>query len=104
VWWMLEPSWTFAPGWHLTGRWSAVGTFDDREGYQFEGRPYAAESTGSGFDLSSLQRFAVGLQRDLAPELQLRGEVGSDRVRTIDGSAIPDDNRWFTGVELVLSF
>ena len=104
LWWMVEPSWTFAPAWHLTARWSGAGTFDDREGYQFEGRPYEAASASYGFDLSSRQRFALGLQHDVAEQLLARIELGADLVRMIDGSAFPDELRWFTGAELVLSF
>lgn len=103
-WWMLEPSWTFADRWQLTGRYSAVGTFDSDEGYQFESRPYEIATQSYGFDLSSLQRVALGVQRTFAKGLLGKVEVGFDQLTAIDPSGLPDSTRVFTAAELVFTF
>lgn len=104
LWWMLEPSVQFAPGWDATLRWSGGGTFADREGYQLEGRPYANGAASYGFDLSQLQRLALGVRHTFAKSLIGKVEVGFDRLVATDTSGRPDDTRLFTAAELVLSF
>lgn len=103
-WFTLEPSWRFAPRWQATARWSGVGTFDSQEGYAFESRPYGNGVQSYGFDLSSLQRVAVGLSFDIAQELVVKAEVGFDDFDAIAPSSLADDTRVFTAAELVLSF
>ena len=103
VWFMVEPSWTFAPKWTATVRYSGAGTFSDDEGFSFEGRPYANGSS-YGFDLSSLQRLQLGLGLQLAPGLVAKAELGWDRLMAIEGSGLRDDTRMFTAAELVLTF
>lgn len=103
-WWMLEPSVTFAPGWDATLRWSGAGTFDDREGYQFEGRPYANGAATYGFDLASLQRVALGVRHTFRPGLFGKLEVGFDQLTATEPSGLADDTRVFTAAELVLRF
>jgi hypothetical protein len=103
LWFMFEPSWTFAPQWALTARASGAGTFDDQDGFEFEGRPYANGSS-YGFELSSLQRLQVGVSHTLAKGLVAKAEVGWDRLTAIDPSFQPDDTRMFTAAELVFSF
>ncbi len=103
-WWMLEPSVTLAPGWDTTLRWSGAGTFDRREGFQFEGRPYANGTASYGFDLSQLQRLALGLRHTFAPGLVGKIEVGFDHLVATDASGLPNDTRVFTAAEVVLSF
>jgi hypothetical protein len=104
AWFMVEPSWSFAPRWTLTARYSGAGTFDDREGYRFEGRPYANGSASFGFDLASLERLQIGVGLTLATGLVAKAEVGFDRLRAVDASPLGDDTRWFTAAELVFAF
>ncbi len=103
LWFMVEPSWTFAANWALTARLSGAGTFDDRDGFAFDGRPYAAGST-YGFELSSLQRAQLGVSHTLGKGLVVKAEVGCDRLSAIDPSFLPDETRMFTAAELVFSF
>ena len=75
-----------------------------QEGYAFEGRPYANGVATFGFDLSSLQRLAVGIQHTFAPGLIGKFEVGADRLEGTDASGLGSDTIEFVAGELVLSF
>jgi hypothetical protein len=103
-WWAIEGSYTFAPHWATTVRWSGVGTFDETKGYAFEARPYGNGVASYGFDLSNLQRVAVGLRHDFAKELTAKIEVGFDHFEATDLSGLRNDTRPFTAAELVLTF
>ncbi|MBL8755605.1 MAG: hypothetical protein JNK15_20075 [Planctomycetes bacterium] len=103
LWFMVEPSWTVAPQWAVTARVSGAGTFDDRDGFEFEGRPYANGAT-YGFELASLQRLQLGVSHTIGKGLTAKAEVGWDRLTAIEQSFLPDDTRMFTAIELVFAF
>jgi len=104
VWWMFEPSWTLSSAWRTALRWSGAGTFDDQEGYRFEGRPYANGSASYGFDLRSMQRVAFAVSRTFAPGLIGKVETGFDHLDGTAPSGLRDDTRTFVAAELVLTF
>ncbi|MCA8966472.1 MAG: hypothetical protein KDC48_16445, partial [Planctomycetes bacterium] len=103
-WWMVEPSYAFSTEWRITGRWSAAGTFDATEGYQFESRPYGNGVASYGFELDHVQRFAVAVAHNFHPNLIGKCEVGMDRYVGTRSGGLDDDNRLFFGAELVATF
>lgn len=103
-WWTIEPWFQLTPSTILVGRYSGVGTYDDQEGYQFEGRPFANASTTYGFDLRSLERWSLGLHHTFLPGLVGKAEMGCDRLTGTAASGRPDDTMPFVACELVLTF
>ncbi len=103
-WWILEPSYAFSTEWRLTGRWSAVGTFDSTEGYRFEGRPYGNGRASYGFEVDNAQRFAVAVAHNFHPNVIGKCEVGIDRFVSTRTSGLGNDDRLFFGAELVVTF
>ncbi|MBL8728689.1 MAG: hypothetical protein JNM25_09685 [Planctomycetes bacterium] len=104
LWWMVEPTVQLAANLDATLRWSGGGTFDDAEGFRFEARPYGNGAATYGFDLSSLQRVALGLRQHVHPNLIVKAEVGFDHFVATDVSGRPNDTRTFTAAEAVLTF
>jgi hypothetical protein len=104
LWWMFEPTVQLAPNLDATLRWSGGGTFDRTEGFQLEARPYGNGAATYGFDLSSLQRVALGLRQHLHEHLTAKLEVGFDHFEATDVSGLPNDTRVFTAAEVVLTF
>tara|TARA_R110002072_G_scaffold273253_2_gene434025 strand:- start:19787 stop:20992 length:1206 start_codon:yes stop_codon:yes gene_type:complete len=103
-WWMLEPSYAFSTSWRTTLRWSGVGTFDNNEGYQFDGRPYGNGIATYGFDQMRAQRVAVGVTHTFAPGVIAKVEGGFDYFEATALSGLRNDTRNFVAAEFVLSF
>jgi hypothetical protein len=104
LWWMFEPTVQLAANLDATLRWSGGGTLDDTEGFQFEARPYGNGAASYGFDLSAIQRVALGLRQHVHQNLTVKAEVGFDHFVATDVSARPNDTRVFTAAEVVLTF
>lgn len=104
LWWMLEPTVTIGQGLDLSLRWSGGGTFSDTRGFALESRPYGDGLTSYGYDLSSIQRFALCLRDRLHPKLDVKAEIGWDDYSATAVSGLPDDTRMFVAGEIVLSF
>lgn len=104
AWWILEPSWVFDQHWRATVRWSGVSTFDDQEGYAFEGRPYANGTANYGYDLMRAQRVAAGITYTFAAGLIGKVEAGFDHLVGTTASGLPNATIDFVAAELVLAF
>ncbi len=104
LWWMFEPTVQLAANLDATLRWSGGGTFDGSKGFQLEARPYGNGAASYGFDLSSLQRAALGLRQHLHQNLTAKVEVGVDHFVATDVSGLRNDTRMFTAAEVVLTF
>jgi hypothetical protein len=103
-WWTVEPWLDLGPATMLVARYSGVGTYDDEEGYRFEGRPFANAGASYGFDLRSLDRLSLGVRHVFVPGLIGKLELGRDRLTGTRTSGLPDDERSFVAAELVLVF
>ncbi len=105
TWFLVMPEIRVTESVHLVARYSAIGTFDDDEGYRFEGK-HVADAEVLGYDTSSLRRLSGGVFWSLNPNLAVKFEVGQDRLELIDGSTLDanNDERFFFGVEVVGSF
>ncbi len=86
----VEPKWNlgsrFANKVYVVARASAIGTFDDDEGYGFDGKPFADGKAAFGFDTKALYRWAIGLGYWANPRLLMKLEYSRDDFQTIDGS------------------
>jgi hypothetical protein len=89
----------------LVVRYSAIGTFDDDEGYLFRGK-IAAQGEDLGYDSSALKRLAAGARWKVNPRVSAKVEVGHDWFDLIDASSLDaeNDERLYVGFELVASF
>lgn len=103
-WWTFEPWLQMTASTLLVARYSGVGTYDDQEGYRFEGRPFANATANYGFDLRSLERLSIGLHHTFLPGLVGKVEVGCDRLTGTAVSGRADDTMPFVACELVLIF
>jgi hypothetical protein len=105
TWFLLEPAVRLTDEVELVLRYSAIGTFDDDEGYLFRGK-IAAEGEDLGYDARSLRRLAAGARWTVNPHVAAKLEVGHDWFDLIDASPLDDENdeRLYFGVELVASF
>ncbi len=105
TWIQAEPALRLREDLELVLRYSAIGTYDDDEGYRFEGKPIADGET-LGYDTSVLKRLAAALRWRANPYLAAKVEVGHDWVDLIDVSPFDEENdeRLYFGVELVGAF
>lgn len=104
-WFLVEPSVALSPALRATFRWSEIGTYDSSEGFRFEGKQFANASETYGYDLQRLTRLAAGLAWNAIDDvLQVKAEVGFDRLQAIRVSPVDTDWRAYTGLEVVLEF
>jgi hypothetical protein len=105
TWFLIEPGLRISPELELALRWSEIGTYDDDEGYQFQGKPLTA-GDAFGYDTRALRRASGVLAWSLHPRLTLKLEVGQDHVDLIDASTLDDENdeRLYFAFEVVGSF
>jgi hypothetical protein len=91
----IEPKWNLGPRvgnkWYVVGRWSAVGTFDEDEGYAFDGKPFAGGERAFGFDTKALYRWAIGLGYWPNPRTLIKAEYSFDDFRAIAQSPLDDE-------------
>jgi hypothetical protein len=105
TWFLVEPRVRLGRELELLVRWSEIGTYDDDEGYLFEGKIITDGET-FGYDTSVLRRASAVLHWTFNPRLAFKLEVGQDHVETIDASALDENNdeRLFFALEVVGSF
>ena len=106
LWFMIEALYYITPEFYVVGRYSEAGTYDNSEGYRFDGRIFAGADRALGFDMKRFQRFSLGFGLKLNPNVLIKIEGGWDRFTLIDVSPLDPENgnRWFAGGEVVLSF
>jgi hypothetical protein len=106
----LEPVWNlgaiFRDRVYLAARASFAGTFDDDEGYVFEGRPFADGSDSFGYDTETVWRIAVGLGYRPNDRMLLKLEWSRDHFDLISGSPLHGRNqsRNLAGALLAVGF
>ncbi len=106
TWFAVQPRWDFSSAFYAVARWSEIGTYDDDEGYHFDGKTLADGNAAFGFDARRLQRISVGVGWRPNPHTQVKLEVGRDRFEVIDASPLQPsaDDRVFIGMQLVVWF
>jgi hypothetical protein len=106
TWFRVEPRHDFSPSVYAVLRASEIGTYDDQQGYHFDGEILADGDQAFGYDTKRFQRISLGLGWTLNPHALVKFEVGRDRFWVIDGSVFDpgSDDRTFFGTQLVVSF
>jgi hypothetical protein len=91
---------------YFVARYSEIGTYNSFEGYHFDGKITAGGNSSYGYDAKRLQRAAVRLGWKPNPRTLIKAEISRDWFETITASPFSpgSDDRWFSGLELVLSF
>jgi len=105
TWFTVEPRYDFSGSVYADLRLSEIGTYDDAEGYRFDGKIIAEGNTTFGYDTKRFQRVSLGVGWRINPHALLKFEVGHDEFWLISSSPTAnDDNRTYAGSQLVLSF
>lgn len=102
----VEPMVQLTPKLYAVSRFSGIGTFDDGEGYHFDGNPFAGGIGDFGDDAKSLLRWAIGLGYQLNPRTRVKLEYSRDDFEVIDSSLTKDshEDRDLVGAQVVVGF
>ena len=106
AWFMLGPFYQLNSKWYTLLRYSEIGTYDDDEGYHFDGKVLAGGNSAFGYDAKSLRRLSGGVGWLPNPHTRVKFELGQDWFDLIDASPLDDgnDERFYLALEIVLSF
>ncbi len=100
-WFSIEVLGHLSAKWYSVVRYSEIGTYDDDEGYHFDGKIYAAGNSSFGYDTRRFRRVAVGLGYEPNPRVRVKFEIGRDDFELIDASPLTGtDDRGFVGAEV----
>lgn len=105
-WFTIEPYVAINERWYGIIRYSEIGTYDDDEGYHFDGKIYAGGNAAFGYDTKRLKRFAIGLGWTPNPRVRGKLEISKDKFDLIDASVLPNESsgRTFVGLEVAIGF
>lgn len=105
-WLTIEPYIAINSRWYGIIRYSEIGTYDDDEGYHFDGKIYAGGNAAFGYDTRRLKRLAIGLGWTPNPRVRGKLEISKDRFELIDASVLPNESsgRTFVGLEIAVGF
>ena len=83
-----------------------AGTFDDKEGYTFDGEPFAGGKDSFGFDVKTLWRYALGLNFRPNPRTLIKLEYSVDDFLLINASPKHGgtDGRELVGIVTAVKF
>ena len=106
TWFMLQPLYKITRDVHAVARYSEIGTYDDEEGYHFDGEFLAGGNAAYGYDAKRLTRLSLGINWKINPRTHIKLEVGRDRYYVVDASPFDptDDNRSHSALEVAVSF
>ncbi len=106
TWFMVQPLYKVTKDVDAVARYSEIGTYDDAEGYHFDGEFLASGNAAYGYDAKRLTRLSVGLNWKINPRAKIKLEVGRDRYFTVDQSPLDpaNDDRSHAALELAVSF
>lgn len=104
-WFSVEPFLQVTNRFYGVVRYSEIGTFDDDEGFHFDGKTFAGGNSAYGFDTKRFRRLGVGIGWQPNPRTRAKLEIGRDWFDLIDASNInKDDDRNFVGLEMAVGF
>jgi len=105
-WFSLEPRVDLSQSMYAIVRFSEIGTYDNLEGYHFDGKSTGGGNGAYGYDTKLLRRVSAGFGWQVNPRLVAKLEVGWDDFHLIEGSKLDpgNDDRVLTGFELVARF
>ena len=78
IYFTVEPLYRFSDKLYGVLRFSGVGTFDEDEGYHFDGKPFTDGNDSFGYDAEYLLRGSVGLGYWLNPNAVVKIEYSQD--------------------------
>ena len=105
-WFFVEPYISFNHKWYGVVRYSEIGTYDDDEGYHFDGKTFAGGNSAFGYDTRTFSRLGVGIGWIPNPNLRTKVEYGKDWFDLIHGSLLSENNdeRSFFAIEVSAKF
>lgn len=103
-WFAVEPLVTLGDQYYVVARYSEIGTYDDDEGYHFDGKTFAGGNTAFGYDTQRLRRLGLGFGWTPNPRLKAKVEIGKDWFDVIDASVLETNNsdRTFAALEVAV--
>lgn len=102
-WFGVEPYVRLNNRWYLSARYSEIGTYDDEEGYHFDGKTFANGNGNFGYDTERFRRVGLAVGYEPNPRVRLKMELGKDWFDLIDASTIAEkDDRDFLGIEVAV--
>lgn len=106
LWFSVEPSISYNHSWYGVVRYSEIGSYDDDEGYHFDGKTFAGGNSAFGYDTRTFSRLGVGIGWVPHPNLRAKFEVGKDWFDLIHGSLLSENNseRSFMALEVSAKF
>jgi len=105
-WFSIEPHLRFSSQWYAVLRYSEIGTYDDSEGYHFDGKTFAGGNDAFGYDTERFKRVALGVGWTPNPHVLGKLEIGKDSFDVIAPSPqVPNNSdRGFVGLEIAVAF
>ncbi len=105
-WFTIEPLYYITPRFYAVVRFSEIGTYDDNEGYHFDGKTLAGGNSAFGYDVQRFNRLGIGLGYQPNPRTRIKLEIGKDHYELIDVSLKEpnNDERDFVGAEIAVKF
>lgn len=105
-WFLVEPFLQINNKWYTVLRYSEIGTYDEDEGYHFDGKTFAGGNGAFGFDTERFRRLGIGLGWRPNPHIVTKLEVGKDWFDVIETSPLLTNNndRKFIGLEMAVKF
>ena len=105
-WFSIEPYLSLSSQWYAVLRYSEIGTYDDDEGYHFDGKTFAGGNVAFGYDVRRLKRIGLGVGWTPNPHVRGKLEIGKDIFDVITPSSLATNNgdRHFVGFEIAVAF
>ncbi len=105
-WFAIQPFLQLNPNWYMVIRYSEIGTYDNAQGYHFDGKTFAGGNNAFGFAVRRFGRLGFSLGWTPNPHVTAKVEIGRDWFKLIDDAALlaNNDGRSFFGLEVVVSF
>lgn len=104
-WVTIEPYLQLNNNWYSLLRYSEIGTYDDEQGYHFDGKPFAGGNSAYGYDVERFRRISIGLGWLPNPRTRVKFEIGDDKYKLINSSIRNEGNdRHFIGAEVAVGF
>ncbi len=105
-WFFIEPSIRINQNWYAILRYSEIGTYENDEGYHFDGKTFAGGNSAFGYDTKRFQRLSLGLGWTPNPHVKAKLEIAKDWFELIEVSPLNPNNgdRGFVGFEIAVGF
>jgi hypothetical protein len=104
-WLTIEPYLQLNTNWYSLLRYSEIGTYDNNEGFHFDGKVFAGGNSDYGYDVKRFQRLGFGIGWQPNPRVRTKFEIGKDWFELIDQTNKKSQKkRAFVGLEVAVGF